>query len=98
MAETLSAQRDAILGGRYPTLRDRLRELTAVRQQIARKTLGGPGPEGLRAHQEQINQWEERKERLEGDLARHIPEMNLEQQLQAATAGPSPSPCLPDSP
>jgi CHAT domain-containing protein/tetratricopeptide (TPR) repeat protein len=84
VAETLSAQRDAILGGRYPALQDRLRELTALRQQITRKALAGPGPEELRAHLQLITQWEERKEHLEGDLARHIPEMNLEQQLRAA--------------
>jgi tetratricopeptide (TPR) repeat protein len=83
VAETLSAQRDAILGGRYPTLQNRLCELTALRQQIARKTLGGPGPEGPFAHQERINQWIEEKERLEADLARQVPEMNLEKQLQA---------------
>ena len=31
-----------------------------------------------------LDQWNAQKERLEGDLARQVPEMNLDQQLQAA--------------
>jgi CHAT domain-containing protein/tetratricopeptide (TPR) repeat protein len=84
VAESVSAQRDAILVGRYPTLQERLRELTALRQQIARQTLAGPGPEGPQAHLQWLHQRQQQKERLEADLARQIPEMYLEPQLQAA--------------
>jgi tetratricopeptide (TPR) repeat protein len=83
-AEALAAQRDAVLGGKYPDLEPRLRQWASLRMQIAQKTLAGPGPEGLKAHQQQLAEWTSRNERLEADLARQIPEMNLEQQLRKA--------------
>jgi CHAT domain-containing protein/tetratricopeptide (TPR) repeat protein len=83
-AEALAAQRDAVLGGRYPTLEHKLREWTTMRIQIGEKTLAGPGPEGLEAHQQLLAEWTARKEGLEAELARQIPEMNLEQKLRAA--------------
>ena len=83
-AEALAAQRDAVLGGRYPALEPQLREWSTLRGQIAQKTLAGPGPEGLPAHRQLLAQWNQQKERLEAELARHIPEMNLEQKLRAA--------------
>jgi CHAT domain-containing protein/tetratricopeptide (TPR) repeat protein len=83
-AEAMAAQRDAVLGGKYPALEPGLRDLAALRMQIARKTLEGPGPEGLEPHSRQLGEWNSRKERLEADLARQIPEMNLEQKLRAA--------------
>ncbi len=83
-AEALAAQRDAVLGGKYPALKPRLREWTALRMQIARRTLEGPGPEGLEAHQQLLNRWGIQKEHLETELARQIPEMNLEPKLRGA--------------
>jgi tetratricopeptide (TPR) repeat protein len=83
-AGAVAAQRDAVLGGRYPALEPKLRELAALRMQIARKTLAGPGPEGLESHLRILAGWHARRERLEADLARQIPEMNLEHQLRAA--------------
>jgi CHAT domain-containing protein/tetratricopeptide (TPR) repeat protein len=72
-AEALAAQRDAILGGKYPQLEPRLRQLTALRARIAQATLaGGRTPAD----------WTARKNRLEADLARQIPELNLEQRLR----------------
>ena len=47
-AEGQAAQRNALLGGRYPDLQPRLRELQALRAKIVQKTLAGPGPEGAR--------------------------------------------------
>jgi len=82
--EAMAAQRDAALGGKYPALETKMRELAALRMQIARKTLAGPGPEGLEAHLQQLAEWSAGKESLEADLARQIPEMNLEQKLRAA--------------
>ena len=83
-AESLAAQRDALLGGKYPALDPQLREWTTLRSQIAQQTLAGPGPEGLSAHQQLLAQWDQQKERLEAELARQIPEMNLEQKFRAA--------------
>ena len=83
-AEALAAQRDAVLGGHYPSLRSTLNELTALRRQIARKMLAGPGPEGVDLHRRYLAEWNDHRERLEADLVRQIPEVNLEQRLRAA--------------
>lgn len=84
-AEVLSVQRDLVLGGRYPSLREQLRELTILRSQIVQRTLVGPGAESLTDHQRLLSDWIANKERLEAILAQQIPEMNLTQQLQSAT-------------
>jgi CHAT domain-containing protein/tetratricopeptide (TPR) repeat protein len=84
-AEALVAQRDAILGGRYPHLQEPLQQLTLLRRQIAQKTLAGPAAgEEPAAHQRQLAGWHVERERQEQALARQIPEMNLEQQLRKA--------------
>lgn len=83
-AEALAAQRDAILGGKYPKLASKLEELSQLRMQIARKVLEGPGPEGLEAHERFLRHWDNQKERLESELSRKIPEMNLDKRLQSA--------------
>jgi CHAT domain-containing protein/tetratricopeptide (TPR) repeat protein len=83
-AEVLLAQRDAILGGRYPKLREPLQQLTLLRRQIAQKTLAGPAGEHPAEHQRQLAGWHAERERLEQELARQVPEMNLEQKLRAA--------------
>ena len=83
-AEALAAQRDAVLGGKHPELKDKLRELTAIRMQVALKTMKGPGPEGKDMHDKLIAEWTQTKEKLESELARNIPEMSLEEQLQNA--------------
>jgi tetratricopeptide (TPR) repeat protein len=82
--ESLAAQHQALLGDMYPALRDRFRAWADLRMQIARKTLAGPGAEAPGVHQELLSEWQGEQERLEADLARQIPEMNLEQQLRAA--------------
>jgi len=83
LAEALAAQRDAVLGGKYPRLKPQLNEWVTLRRQIARKSLAGPGPEGLAVHRRQLDEWEAARERLEAELARQVPEMNLEQKLRA---------------
>jgi len=83
-AEALAAQRDAVLGGKYSALAPKLHELSTLRMQIARKTLAGPGPDGLESHLQRLAGLNAQKERLEADLARQIDEMNLEQKLKAA--------------
>jgi CHAT domain-containing protein/tetratricopeptide (TPR) repeat protein len=79
--EMSTAQRDAAMAGKYPELATQLDKLTALRTQIARKTLGGPGQESLEAHLKTIHEMNLRKEWLEAELGRHIPEMNLEKRL-----------------
>jgi CHAT domain-containing protein/tetratricopeptide (TPR) repeat protein len=81
-AEALAAQRDAVLGGRYPELEPELKDLINLRMEIAQKTLAGPGQEGLAEHQKTLSIWNKQKENLEAELARQIPEMNLEQKLK----------------
>jgi len=83
-AEAVAAQRDAVLGGKYAALEPKLHELTSLRMQIARKTLAGPGPEGLDSHMRELADWEAQREGLEAELARQIPEMNLEKKLRDA--------------
>ncbi|HEX5716141.1 MAG TPA: tetratricopeptide repeat protein [Thermoanaerobaculia bacterium] len=85
-AEALAAQRAAVLGGRYPELAPRFRELTGLRMQIAQQELAGPaqpGPDGLLAHGQMLAQWNARKELLETELARQVPEMSLDLQAGA---------------
>lgn len=81
-AEALAVQRDAVLGGRYPHLRDRMRELSALRAQISRAVFAGPKTDaGVRLR---LTEWTIQKERLESELAREVPEMNLAQNLRSA--------------
>ncbi len=86
-AEALMAQRDSVLGGNYPHLESKLRDLSKLREQIALKTLAGPGQAGLAAHQQTLAEWESQKEALETELARQIPEVNLEQKLRNIDCG-----------
>ncbi len=84
-AEALAAQRDAVLGGKYPAPGAPTAAMVhPAPGRSPRRRLAGPGPEGPEAHQQLLAEWHARKERLEADLARQIPEMNLEQRLRAA--------------
>jgi len=83
-AEVMAVQRDAVLGGRYRHLQDKLGALSQLRMHVAQKALAGPGPEGLQAHHRTLAEWNDQKECLEADLARQIPEMSLEERLRAA--------------
>ena len=83
-AEALAAQRDAVLGGKYPLLKPSLRELTTLRMQIAQKTLAGAGVDGIEAHRKRLAEWNTKKEQLEAELARQVPEINITQKLRRA--------------
>src|SRR5262249_19952600 len=63
-AEALALKRDAVLGGAYPRLKPRLRELSELRMRIARRALAGPGPEGRQVHEQQLAEWHRRREEL----------------------------------
>lgn len=80
--EAFATQRDLVLGGKYPELKEPLNQLTMLRRQIAAKMLLGPDPDGIEEYKVSLTQWNLRKEQLESDLAIKIPEMNLEQKLK----------------
>ena len=81
-AEALAAQRDALLGGRYPALAASLTTLTNLRMQIARRLLNGPGTEGLATHERLLTEWHKEKDLLESELARQIPEIRLQRHFR----------------
>jgi CHAT domain-containing protein/tetratricopeptide (TPR) repeat protein len=82
-AEVMAIQHEAILRGRYPVLESKLRELVTTRMQISQAALAGPGKEGVATHQRLLEEWNKRKEDLEAELAREVPEMNITGRLQA---------------
>jgi tetratricopeptide (TPR) repeat protein len=83
-AEATAARRDAVLGGRYPHLADKFRELTAISQRIAAEAIGGRGNDSPATHQRILAGLLDRQAALEFELARSIPEVGLEQRLLAA--------------
>ncbi len=83
--EALAVQQEAILSGRYPHLTSKFRALTTLRMQITQKELAGPGLEDSHSYQHQLEEWNAQKERLEADLARHIPEMRAQRKHQNVT-------------
>ena len=83
VAEAQALQR-GLLAGRSSEQDPALREFSQLCEQIARKTLAGPGREGIAAHQHLLCEWNERRERLEAELARHIPAADLHRRLQTA--------------
>jgi CHAT domain-containing protein/tetratricopeptide (TPR) repeat protein len=80
--EVTATQRHALLSGRYPELAERIKDLSILQAQIVRKRLDGPGSEDLKAHGERLAEWEDRRDWLEAELAREIPEMRLEHRLR----------------
>jgi CHAT domain-containing protein len=82
-AEALAAQRDAVMGGRYPSLKTQLQELTDLRMRIARITLAEPELAELPARRELLARWNAQRDVLETELVRQIPEMNLSRNLEA---------------
>src|SRR5262249_10149059 len=85
-AEALAVQRDALPGGRYPELQPPLGESAALKRKIARLALDGPRSQEPGEYRIQLGRWHAEKERLEAELAQHIPELRLAQQFRAANA------------
>lgn len=84
VAETLAVQRDAVLGGKYPHLEPKLREMIGLRVRIGHTTLAG-GPQNAAGYRERLLEtWAARQAELEVELAHQIPEIGLEQKLQHA--------------
>ncbi|MGZ4851621.1 MAG: CHAT domain-containing protein [Halobacteriota archaeon] len=83
-AEALAAQRDAVLGGKYPALRERLDQLRTLNNKINQKTFARVDADVLGSYREDLKTLNSRKEQLEAELAHQIPEMRLEEQLKTA--------------
>jgi CHAT domain-containing protein/Tfp pilus assembly protein PilF len=79
--EALAVQQEAVLSGRYPELAPALQELAHIRMQIARALLEGPPAREPTRYQQQLEMWQQQRERLEIELAR-IPEMRLTHMLE----------------
>jgi CHAT domain-containing protein/Flp pilus assembly protein TadD len=81
--DLLARQREAVLGERYPQLKEKLTQLAAARARIAQRRLAGPGtPADTDA--EELWQAELSREALEREIARVIPEFAVRQREQAA--------------
>lgn len=83
-AEALATQRDTIMADNNPDLSQKLHDLASLRVQIANKVLSGAGPEGESGHRQLLSEWKSNRDRLETELARAIPEMNLDRKLRAS--------------
>jgi CHAT domain-containing protein/tetratricopeptide (TPR) repeat protein len=84
-AEVLGIQRDSILGDKYPELRAKLQEVNRLRRQIGQKMTSGPGPKiSFVNYNQLLTDLNAQRENLDVELARHIPEMNLEQNIRSA--------------
>jgi CHAT domain-containing protein/predicted negative regulator of RcsB-dependent stress response len=86
-AEAMAVQQMSVLGGKYPELRGMLDELSAIKSRIARKTFAGPGNEGCEGHEKILGEWNRERNKLEGELVRKIPEMNLEDKFGEVSVG-----------
>ena len=74
--EASTAQRHALRTGRLPELRARLDELAAVRREHAQAALDGAA--------ERARELERRRDALEAELGRRVPELGLELRLRVA--------------
>jgi CHAT domain-containing protein/Flp pilus assembly protein TadD len=83
-SEALCLQRDAVMSGRHPELESKFRELSRIRLQLTNKILERSDVAAPSTH-DQLRDLNMRKEDLEAELAKHLPELKLEQKLEAAT-------------
>ena len=81
VTESVAAQRDDVLSGKYPNLEAKMRELRTLRIELADCTVAGPVDGDLERHVNMLNQLTERTERLESALASEVPELSLAQRL-----------------
>jgi CHAT domain-containing protein/tetratricopeptide (TPR) repeat protein len=83
-AEALAGQRDGILGGRHPSLKGCLEELTSLRREIAKAALTGPASGDHASHAKHLAQLESRREGMEAELSGSLPEIELARRLEDA--------------
>src|SRR5262249_56623167 len=80
--EALAVCRKAVLEEQHPAHRERIAELYFLRRQVAARRWNGPGVEGLATHERLLADWEGRAERLEAELAQHVPELAAQRPLR----------------
>lgn len=82
-ADALTVQRDTILRGKYRHLQPQLQKLAIIRSRLAQRMLAGPNQEESDVYQQRLEADTALIEHLEADLAKQIPEMDLEQTLRS---------------
>lgn len=82
--EASAQQQQLALSAAYPHLSEKLAEFHRMRQNAAACALAGPGRDGKDAYRASLKKWETARDDLEAELAREIPEMNLERTLREA--------------
>ncbi len=83
-AEAHAVQRDAILQGDYQSLRTLYDEWLSLGSQVAMTMWAGPAQGQQDSQQEQVAELKARRERIELELARQIPEIDLHRRLRTA--------------
>jgi CHAT domain-containing protein/tetratricopeptide (TPR) repeat protein len=81
--ETAIIQRGELLSGRYPNLESEIRAWVQLRDQVARKSLAIPSDETPEQYRQMLAALEKRLEQMERELARQIPELDLEENLHS---------------
>jgi tetratricopeptide (TPR) repeat protein/CHAT domain-containing protein len=82
-ATALTIQRDAILSSRYPELTSQINSLTMLRTEIGELTFAGPESDSITTYRDRLACLTTQYERLEADLARHIPEIRGDEKLSS---------------
>jgi tetratricopeptide (TPR) repeat protein len=82
-AEAITVQREIVLAGKNPQLKSIVLELNNVRRDISLKSMAGPTRgETYDIHKKNLEELNSKRERLEKELARRIPEIRLQQSLK----------------
>ena len=75
LAEVMAVQRDTVISESNKSLEPKMTELKILRTQIAQKVLAGPESEDLENHEKTLADWVKRKEGLEEEIVRSMPEL-----------------------
>jgi CHAT domain-containing protein len=82
-AEAITVQREKVVTGNYPQLKSAVIELNNIRMQISQKSLAGPlAGETLDKYRQNLEELYSKKEQLETELARQIPELQIQHSLR----------------
>ena len=80
--ETLSAQREIILSGRYPELKDKLQEFNKIRRLLSSAMLSiSPDKQIMKDQQQILSYWLIKEEALEREIVSKIPITGLNDRL-----------------
>lgn len=83
VTDALALERGAVMDGTSAVLRSKLKELTALKWEIAERTLAGPAGDAA-AHEWTLAGLRGQREELEAALASAIPQFELTRRLRAA--------------